>query len=111
VCVGRMAYGKGVQLLAEYPEPVDVYSSAPIASEGSVRYRGATEDVAKTLAQYERFVFLPTVIEPFGRAVVEAWAAGLEIITNRNVGALHWIRNDPEALETAAEDFWAYVTG
>ena len=46
VCVGRMAYGKGLELLAEYPEPVDVYSSVPgrLGGErplpGAVRGRG-----------------------------------------------------------------------
>lgn len=109
VCVGRMAYGKGLELLAEYPEPVDVYSSVPVASEGNARYKGATDDVAKTLSAYQRFVFLPTAIEPFGRAVVEAWAAGLELVVNRNVGALYWIRENPAGLDTAASDFWETV--
>jgi hypothetical protein len=109
VCIGRMAYGKGLELLAEYDEPVDVYSSVPISSGGSVNYRGATKDVAGTLARYSRFIFLPTAIEPFGRAVVEAWAAGCELVVNRNVGALHWINEAPEKLETAAEDFWKAV--
>ena len=111
VCVGRMAYGKGLEMLAEFPEPVDVYSSVPVASERNARYRGAAVDVASVLAQYERFVFLPTALEPFGRAVVEAWAAGLELVVNRNVGALHWIMNDNEALDTAAGDFWELVCG
>ena len=57
-----MSYGKGVELLAEYPEPVDVWSTVPLTSEGSLRYRGPSEDPAKTLAQYERFVFLPTAL-------------------------------------------------
>jgi hypothetical protein len=35
------------------------------------------------LAQYETFVFLPTVIEPFGRLVAEAWAAGCELVVER----------------------------
>ena len=104
-----MAYGKGLELLAEYPEPVDVYSSVPVQSRGSARYRGACADAAATLAQYERFIFLPTAIEPFGRAVVEAWAAGLDLIINRNVGATYWIEHDPGALETAAADFWRLV--
>lgn len=111
VCVGRMSYGKGLELLAEYPEPVDVYSSTPVPSEGRACYRGAAEDVAQVLSRYERFVFLPTAIEPFGRAVVEAWAAGLRIIVNRNVGALHWIQENPKGLETASEDLWRMVTG
>ena len=109
-CVGRMAYGKGLELIAEYPEPVDVYSSVPVRSERSARYRGAAADVPATLAQYEKFVFLPTALEPFGRAVVEAWAAGLDLVVNRNVGALYWIEYDQPALETAAADFWRLVT-
>lgn len=109
VCVGRMAYGKGLELLAEYPEPVDVYSSVPVASEGNAIYRGSTDDPAKVLARYERFVFLPTAIEPFGRAVVEAWAAGCELVVNRNVGALHWIQHQPEKLRSAGDDFWNFV--
>ena len=60
------------------------------------------------LGRYERFVFLPTTVEPFGRAVVEAWAAGCELIVNRNVGALHWLEN-PAGLRTAAADFWSLV--
>lgn len=109
VCVGRMAYGKGLEFLAEYPEPVDVYSSVPIQSEGSIRYRGPAQDVAKVLARYERFVFLPTAIEPFGRAAVEAWAAGCRLVLNKNVGARYYLEEAPEKLETAAENFWAAV--
>jgi glycosyltransferase involved in cell wall biosynthesis len=52
---------------------------------------------------------LPTVIEPFGRLVAEAWAAGCRIVTNDLVGAKYWIQNDPDAIETAAEDFWKLV--
>jgi glycosyltransferase involved in cell wall biosynthesis len=61
------------------------------------------------LAQYETFVFLPTVIEPFGRLVVEAWAAGCRIVTNNLVGAKWWIENEPGKLDTAAQDFWRVV--
>lgn len=106
-----MAYGKGAELLAEYPEQVDVYSTVPVPSQGSVRYRGVTSDPAETLAHYQRFVFLPTVIEPFGRAAVEAWAAGLDLVLNRNVGARWWIESNPDALRTAAHDFWLVVAG
>ena len=66
------------------------------------------EYVPEILARYERFVFLPTTVEPFGRAVVEAWAAGCELIVNRNVGALHWLEH-PDGLSTAAADFWRLV--
>lgn len=109
VCVGRMAYGKGLELLAEYPESVHVYSSVPFPSEGNARYCGIAEDVSLVLSQYERFIFLPQALEPFGRAVVEAWAAGLQVVVNRNVGARYWIEENPRGLETAAEDFWRVV--
>ena len=108
-CVGRMAYGKGLELLAEYPEPVDVYSSVPFITEGNARYQGKTADVAATLAQYQRFVFLPTALEPCGRSVLEAWAAGLDLVVNRNVGAIYWIEQEPEALRTASADFWELI--
>jgi hypothetical protein len=110
VCIGRMAYGKGLQHLAEYSEPVDVYSSVPCASEGNARYRGATSDVAGTLSRYQRFVFAPDAFEPFGRAVVEAWAAGLTLVVNKNIGAMHYILNDQDALRSAGRDFWDVVT-
>lgn len=113
VCIGRMAYGKGTELLSAYSEPVDVYSSVPLRSEGALHFKGALQpnEVPSVLASYERFVFLPTALEPFGRAVVEAWAAGCEVITNRNVGATYWIEDEPEALENASERFWDIVRG
>jgi hypothetical protein len=66
-------------------------------------------DPALTLSRYQTFVFLPTAFEPCGRAVIEAWAAGCRLVLNRNVGARHWIEREPEALETAAENFWRAV--
>jgi len=41
--------------------------------------------------------------------VVEAHAAGCSIITNSLVGSRHWIREEPDKLETAGEDFWRVV--
>jgi hypothetical protein len=41
--------------------------------------------------------------------VAEAWAAGCAIVTNELVGAGYWIQENPEAIETAAEDFWKVV--
>jgi hypothetical protein len=57
-----------------------------------------------------RDVRLPAeVIEPFGRLVAEAYAAGCEIVTNNLVGAKWWIENDQLALENPAERFWKEV--
>lgn len=108
-CVGRMAYGKGLERLGEQNINIDVYSTVPFQSWGKVRYMGAARDVAATLAGYRRFVFLPAAFEPFGRAVVEAWAAGCDLLVNQNVGSLHYLRHDPVALDTAAVDFWEWV--
>lgn len=115
-CVGAfMNPGKGGHLVAEWGdrnEPVDVYGYGPFLPAGPhVNYCGPLEQakVAQTLWQYERFVFLPTELEPFGRCVVEAWAAGCELIVNGNVGARYWIEEAPEKLESAAVDFWGVV--
>lgn len=86
---------------------VEFYGGGPLAPPGAseVPY----EQMPDLLARYERFVFLPTVIEPFGRLVAEAWAAGCEIVTNDLVGARYWLETNPEAISTAAEDFWGIV--
>lgn len=112
VCIGRMAYGKGIDLLEEHGEPIDVYSTVPISNgHPNLTYKGQVKplDVPRILSQYKTFVFLPTALEPFGRAVVEAWAAGCELHINRNVGARYWIKENPKGLESAAEDFWRVV--
>lgn len=107
------AASKGPHLLEDWARengPVDVYGEGlrggdNLNPKGSV----APARVAQTLWAYERFVFLPVGLEPFCRTVAEAWAAGCEVVTNRLVGALHWIEKQPEKLETAAEDFWEAV--
>lgn len=113
--------GKGQGLLREWsdrngPElgPVDVYGPGPFVPTGEyLNHRGvvAPADVGSVLCGYERFVHLPTAPEPFGRAVVEAWIAGCKLVINRQVGAMHYIDNDPEALWSAGEEFWQAVCG
>ena len=68
-------------------------------------------DMPYFLAGFERFVYLPTQLEPFCRLVAEADAAGCEVVANRLVGALYWLEHDRAALETATDDFWKLVTG
>lgn len=108
--------GKGQHLVREWSDthgPVDVYGTGGWFPHGpNLNNCGPLNppQVAETLWRYERFVHLPSAPEPFGRAVVEAWAAGLELVVNRQVGALHFIENDRDALRTASEDFWALVT-
>jgi hypothetical protein len=98
--VARWAEGNG---------GVDFYGGGAFAPAGSREI--APEGVPAILARYRTFVFLPDVIEPFGRCVAEAWAAGCQIVTNGLVGAGWWIRERPENLRTAAADFWGAVCG
>jgi glycosyltransferase involved in cell wall biosynthesis len=83
---------------------IEFYGGGPFAPPGSreVPY----ERMPELLARYQTFVFLPLVLEPFGRLAVEAWAAGCELVINGLVGARHWIENDPDAIERAAADYW-----
>jgi hypothetical protein len=104
-------YGKAPHRVAEWGAQnggVDFYGGGMFAP-GEAR-EIPYESMPELLASYERFVFLPSVLEPFGRVVAEAWAAGCEIVTNDLVGAKWWITERPEAIESAAEDFWRVVT-
>lgn len=107
--------GKGAVALSRWAqanEPVAVYGEGPFAPRHpAIDYRGGldSDEIAPTLWRYHRFVFLPFAFEPFCRCVVEAWMAGCEVVTNGLVGALWWMRERPQAIETAAEDFWSVV--
>jgi glycosyltransferase involved in cell wall biosynthesis len=107
--------GKGQVLLAEWAAhngPVAVFGAGTCIPQGpGIDYRGAVrpEDVQAVLWDHRTFVHLPTEVEAFGRGVAEAWAAGCELVVNRNVGALYWLEENPGAMATAAEDFWQVV--
>jgi glycosyltransferase involved in cell wall biosynthesis len=108
--------GKGVLQASEWAEanePVDFWGHVALPETARVRVKGPVphDHVATILRLYQRFVFLPTHTEPFGRAVVEAWAAGCELIVNGNVGAVYWLQRQPDALDTASRDFWSIVEG
>jgi hypothetical protein len=103
-------HGKAPHRVAEWAAehgPVRFFGDGVFAPPGSqgVPY----QQMPELLASFERFVFLPNVVEPFGRLVAEAWAAGCELIVNGNIGATYWIQESPEAIETAGEDFWNVV--
>ena len=111
VSVGSWANpGKAPHKVAEWGqahEGVDFYGGGVCAPPGSRQV--PHEALPLLLANYRTFVFLPTALEPFGRVVAEAWAAGCEIVTNGLVGATFWITKSPGSLDTAAEDFWKAV--
>lgn len=111
VCVGSWRnYGKAPHRAAEWAKGnggIDFFGAGVFAPPGCQEV--AYDAMPQLLASYRTFVFLPIVIEPFGRLIAEAWAAGCEVVTNNLVGARWWIENDSDALETAAEDFWKVV--
>lgn len=116
VCIASFQnHGKGAQLLAEYAKAnggLTVYGTGScVPGSPDIDFQGPLpyEKVQNVLWEAETFVHLPTAIEPFGRAVVEAWAAGCRLVINGNVGARHWIENEPGKLESASEDFWKVV--
>lgn len=88
---------------------IDFLGGGPYAPDGSQPV--AYEVLPEVLARYKTFVHLPREIEPFGRTAVEAWASGMDLILNRNVGSVWWIQEEPDKLETAADDFWRLVLG
>jgi glycosyltransferase involved in cell wall biosynthesis len=109
-------HGKGIDRAvawAETNEIVDFFGSGPLMPTASdrVRVHGPVrpDQAPAVMAGFERLLFLPTALEPFGRVVAEAAAAGCDVITNHNVGARHYLENDPDALESAADDFWYIV--
>lgn len=103
---------KGAQLLAEWAAAnggLTVYGTGSYVPDSpAIDFRGALpyENVPNVLWAAETFVHLPTAVEPFGRAVVEAWAAGCELVVNELVGALGYLRSNHDALRSAARDFW-----
>jgi hypothetical protein len=107
--------GKGARGIVEWARengPLDVYGGGDFIPFGEgLEFMGdiAPQNVANVLLNYRTFVFLPTDFEPFCRCVVEAWASGCELVVNRNIGAAYWIQEKPEALRTAASDFWSAV--
>jgi glycosyltransferase involved in cell wall biosynthesis len=110
-CVGSWRnYGKAPHKAAEWGQRnggIEFYGGGELAPKGCREI--AYEGMPALLAKYKTLVFLPTVLEPFGRVVAEGWASGCEIVTNGLVGAGYWIAEDPGAIETAAEDFWRIV--
>lgn len=118
VWAGRMYLNKGManvcQWAAQKDVTVDFYGAGvgydQITQPG--RYRGAYEykDLPAILAKYDTFVYLPEAFEPFSRVTVEAWLTGCNLVVSRNVGALHWIENEPEKLYNAGTNFWQTVT-
>lgn len=80
---GEEAFGRRMMAEAELP---------PLAT--IVRFAGTRSDIPDVLASCDLFL-LPTHAETFGRAVIEAMAAGLPIVASR-IPAIEEIVSSPE---------------
>jgi len=114
--MGQMFAHKGVAEAVRWAEqngPVDFYGDGPQrpVQSPNVRYLGQApyEWVPDIMARYESFLHLPQWVEPFGRTVIEAAAAGCKLIVNDRVGAMWWLENEPDAIEQAIPRFWKIV--
>lgn len=67
-------------------------------------------DVPGLMARYRYFAYTPTTFEPFGRTIVEARAAGCEILTDApdRIGCLDIIDHVPKP-SVSTEQFWRIV--
>lgn len=76
-----------------------------------VRLKGQVphEQTPAVMVQYERFLFMPEWVEPYGKTVIEAWAAGCKLEVSGRIGALWWLAHEPDAVKHGVERFWAIV--
>lgn len=97
----------------EHQTLVHFYGEGPLRPRESeyVQYCGQVPhaDVPDLMATYATFLHVPTWVEPYGRTIIEAWAAGCSLIVNDNCGAFWWLQHDPIAVTRGDEMFWEYV--
>lgn len=116
IYLGLIWPAKGIAYTVDWAirnsHPVDFYGVAMAKSllrdiVEPCRYCGPVDygDVPATLAKYKRFVFFPHEPDLYARTVVEAWAAGCELILQGDEKAF-WDWFDPEACKLAPMIFW-----
>lgn len=117
--LGQMtSFHKGVEdavgWAVDHGETVDFYGGGWMRppDHPNVRDHGQVphDEVPALMAAHERFLFLPTLLDTCSRTIFEAWASGMELVTNENVGATWWIENAPELIETGSSTFWEHAT-
>lgn len=113
IYVGRLAQGKGVQIILQALSIVSVDFSFAIIGDGEYReqlenltadlglenrvtFYGSRTDVQKFLSNADIFIHVPILEEGFGLTVVEAMAAGLTCICSKS-GAIPEVLQDGES--------------
>ena len=120
VFVGRVDIYKGApacidwalrtgEELALIGKPLMGFGQLPpfIRLKGEVPYA----QMPTILGSAARYIAMPEWPEAFGRSVVEAWAAGCELLLKGRIGAQWWIENEPETLgfEKPVALFWSAI--
>jgi glycosyltransferase involved in cell wall biosynthesis len=121
IFVGRVDMLKGYHRAFDWAlrngETLDVYGKLGrnvYIDEPFVNYHGEQPYAAlpAIYGKAKRFIFLPAGRESYSRTTVEAWAAGCELVLDREkIGAVWWIEQHPESLDEgpACEMFWQEV--
>lgn len=124
VFLGRIEPGKGAHHAVDWAlrneEPLDLYGNDRMKYipwtevAGLVRHfsRVPYAKIPDILGRAKQLVFMPDVVEAFGRIVPEAWAAGCDLVLDmeeEKIGSWYWISERPEDIERGAEMFWQAV--
>ena len=114
--LGLLAPIKGIPHTVDYAmcydKPVDFYGAKLYPTSADVivppcRFCGPVpyEQVPDLLARYESFIFMPYDGDLYSRTVIEAWAAGCELILEGDLKAFYdWL--DGDKCQRAGEIFW-----
>jgi len=116
--ISRIDPGKGIYYVLDWAvknnERVDFYGFGEPAMVSMIqspgRYMGPLDhsDVPRTLARYERFICMPTSPDLYGRVMIEAWAAGCDLVTRGDLRAF-FDYFSPEKCQDAGRIFWETV--
>lgn len=123
IYMGRVDMNKGIHRAADWAlrerEPLDVYGpiNMDLGALGnlppSITFHGEVSyaRVPRIMGAAQRFVMLPGTEESYSRTVVEAWAAGCELVVDWDmVGAHEWMVNGgPLEKDEAVAMFWAVI--
>lgn len=124
VFVGRTDIFKGMPAVLDWAlrtgEPLVVIGNPDYANNmgfgeypNNITFAGEIpyEKMPQYLGTAKNYIAMPEWPEAFGRSVVEAWAAGCNLILKNRIGAQYWIENEPERLGFMGpiNEFWDAV--
>ncbi len=117
IFVGRVGPTKGAHIAVDYAirtgEQMDFYGQNSGLYEyenlpRNITFHGFTDynKLPQIMGKAKTFHLYPMWVETYGRVVVEAWAAGCDLMVEGNVGALWWIEHQPDLIPHGIKIFW-----